>query len=154
MLTCTAMKRQPTCKHYLRDIYTNAGKHVGHPHRSCPWGAQKLCGTVYTAAPPLLMEWFFCQTCRNRECWLVIIYRSMTSATKCGVLKWWNRTRTHASVNTRPTRKTLLHPHADPLLVGVNAPLEWHMDKKGPLIIWNSYQEIFPTFVKDWPKLL
>ena len=72
----------------LRGIYTQRGKRAGCPSGSRPrvpqWiGLKELCGAVYNAAGPLclrggrpqrsLMERFFR---RNRERWLVGIYRS------------------------------------------------------------------------------
>ena len=98
------------------------GKRAGRPSGSRPrvpqWiGLKELCGAVYTAAGPLclrggrpqrlLMERFFCGTRRNRECWLVGIYRSKIQCREMELQVKWNCVRTRASVNTRPARKTL-----------------------------------------------
>ena len=64
----------------------------------CQWiGLWRLCAAVYLFTPPagplhlraralqrMLMERFFCGTCRNRERWLVSIYRSMTHCCEIG----------------------------------------------------------------------
>ena len=77
------------------------------------------------ASPQLrsLMEQFFCGTRRNRERWLVSIYRSKTQSREMG-LRQSETARGPALVYTLdPRRKRSLHPQADTRRVGANAPL-------------------------------
>ena len=67
----------------------------------------------------LLTKRFFCGTRRNREHWLVSIYRSKAQCHSETV-------RGPALVKRlNPRKKRSLNPRADPLRAGVNAPLEW-----------------------------
>ena len=76
------------------------GKRAGRPRetrlRVPQWiGLKELCGAVYTAVGPFrlrgrrpqrsLMERFFCGTRRNRERWLVGIYRSKIQCREMGL---------------------------------------------------------------------
>ena len=75
-----------------------------------------------------LAEWFFCGTHRNRERWLVSIYRSKT---QCCKMRLRQSETARACVNTWPAQKTLTEPAADPLRAGVNAPSGWRgLDKQ------------------------
>ena len=69
----------------LRGIYTNAeNRSAVDRFEWIVWCCLHRRGP---AAPPLisLMERFFCGTRRNRECWLVSIYRSMTQCCEKGL---------------------------------------------------------------------
>ena len=89
-----------TLSAFLKGHLHQGGKRVGRPRGSRPRvpqciGLKELCGAVYTAAGPLrlrggrpkrsLMERFFCGTRRNRERWLVGIYRSKIQCREMGL---------------------------------------------------------------------
>ena len=116
-------------KHSIKGHLHQRGKRAGGPSGSRPrfpqWiSLKELCGAVYTAAGPLclrggrpqrlLMERFFCGTRRNRERWLVGIYRSRIQCREMELQEKWNCARTRASVNTQPARKTLPAPAGGP----------------------------------------
>ena len=88
------------CHNSVKGHLHQRGKCAGRPSGSRPrvpqWiGLKELYGAVYTAAGPLclrggrtqrlLMERFFCGTRRNRERWLVGIYRSKIQCREMGL---------------------------------------------------------------------
>ena len=113
------------------------GAHVdparGLCSRSVCINFRKFYGAVYTAVCLLrlrsrdpqrsLTERFFCRTRKNRERWLVSIYRSMTQCRKMWLRQLKLSTDPHQCKHSIRVEKSLLHTRVNPLHVGVNTPL-------------------------------
>ena len=109
------------------------------PPRLRSWSVCRNCVVLFTPSWHLqqascrrlqrsLTERFFCGNHRNRERWLVIIYRSMTQCCQMGLAQ--------TETARGPAQKTLLHPWADPLCIDANVPVDCCISHKH--LWWSS----------------